>query len=105
MSTIPTSVTEEQFKEHVYPYVSKAQRGYECSIPLYKIVNYILHRLHTGCQWNEIAIDPDPEDPTKKRSVGRRSTIITANGAETEVWSGSGSTVLRPFERIWISNN
>lgn len=84
MSTIPTSVTEEQFKEHIYPNVSKAQRGYESSIPLSRIFNYILYRVHTGCQWKEIAIDPDPDDPTKKKSVGRRCTIIIANGAGTE---------------------
>ena len=93
MSTIPTSVTEEQFKEHMSPFLSKAHRGYVCSIPLYKIFNYILYRVHTGCQWKEIAIDPDPDDPTKKKSAGRRSTIISANGAETEAWNGSGSTV------------
>jgi hypothetical protein len=84
MSTIPTSVTEEQFAEHIYPYLSTAQRGYECSIPLYKVFNYILYRLHTGCQWHQLAIDPDPDDPTKKKSAGRRSTITIANGAGTE---------------------
>ena len=85
MSTIPTSVTEEQFDEHISPYLSKARRGYVCSIPLYRIFNYILYRLHTGCQWHQLAIGPDPDDPTKRKSVGRRSIIIFANGAETEV--------------------
>jgi hypothetical protein len=105
MSTIPTSVTEEQFNEHISPHLSKARRGYVCSIPLYKIFNYILYRLHTGCQWKGIAIDPDPNEPTKKKSAGKRSTIISANGAEMEVWNGCGSTVLRSFERIWTSNS
>lgn len=85
MSTIPTSVTEEQFNEHISLYLSKAQRGYVCSIPMYKIFNYILYRLHTGCQWHQLAIDPDPNDPTKKKSAGRQSTITTANGAEMAV--------------------
>ena len=91
MSTIPTSVTEEQFQEHIYPYLSKARRGYECSIPLYKVFNYILYRLHTGCQWAQIRIDADPDDPKKGRSVGRRSTTTLASGAEMEVGSWSGS--------------
>jgi hypothetical protein len=95
MSTIPTSVTEEQFVEHISPFVSKAQRGYVCSIPLYKVFNYILYRIHTGCQWHQIPIDPDPHDPTKKKSVGKQSITITANGVGTEVWSRCGSTALK----------
>ena len=59
MSTIPTSVTEEQFNDHIRPYLNTAKRGYECSIPLYKVFNYILYRLHTGCQWECLPIDPD----------------------------------------------
>lgn len=65
MSTIPTSVTEKQFDEHVRPYISTAKRGYECKIPLYKVFNYLLHRYHTGCQWDEIPIEKDPTDPTR----------------------------------------
>ncbi len=38
MNTIPTSVTEKQFAEHVRPYISTAKRGYECKIPLYKVL-------------------------------------------------------------------
>lgn len=67
MSTIPTSVTEEQFEKHIYPYLNTAKRGYECKIPLYKVFNYILYRLHTGCQWPMLPIDADPNDPEKKR--------------------------------------
>lgn len=91
MSTIPTSVTEEQFKEHISPFLSKARRGYVCSIPLYKVFNYILYRLHTGCQWDQIPIEPDPTDPTKRKSVGKPSITTPASGAGMEVWNGSGS--------------
>lgn len=82
MSTIPISLTEEQFNEHVNPYLSRAKRGYVCSIPLYKVFNYILYRLHTGCQWERIPIDPDPQDLQKKKSVGRRCITTSASGAE-----------------------
>ena len=57
MSTIPTSLTEKAFTEHVRPYISVANRGYECSIPLYKVFNYILYKLHTGCQWEMLPIE------------------------------------------------
>jgi len=66
MSTIPISLTEEQFNEHVNPYLSKAKRGYVCRIPLYKIFNYILYRLHTGCQWERLPIEADPQNPKNK---------------------------------------
>ena len=83
MSTIPVSLTENQFNEHVRPYVSTAKRGYECSIPLYKVFNYILYRLHTGCQWPQLPIDNDLNDPEKKKSVIMPFIIIFVNGART----------------------
>jgi hypothetical protein len=80
MSTIPISLTEKQFEEHVSPFLSKAKRGFVCKIRLYKVFNYILRRLHTGCQWDQIAIDPDPRDPEKKKSAAMRCIITTVNG-------------------------
>ena len=56
MSKIPTKLTEKQFTEHLDPYLSKAKRGFTCQIPRYKVFNYILYWLHTGCQWEEIPI-------------------------------------------------
>ncbi len=81
MSTIPTSLTEEQFNEHVYPYLNTAQRGYECSIPLFKVFNYILHRWHTGCQWECLPIDPEPNKPEKKKLAITPFITISASGA------------------------
>src|SRR5882672_8783201 len=63
MSTIPTSVTKEQFEADILPYLRVAKRGYVSKIPLYKIFNYILYRLHTGCQWEALPIAPDREEP------------------------------------------
>ncbi|MHB8752490.1 MAG: transposase, partial [Aggregatilineales bacterium] len=63
MSTIPTSVTEAQFNAHILPCLSTAKRGFVSKIPLYKIFNYILYRLHSGCQWDELPIRPDPDNP------------------------------------------
>jgi transposase len=57
MSAIPTSVTEAQFNMHILPFVSVAKRGYVSKIPLYKIFNYVLYRLHTGCQWAQVPIE------------------------------------------------
>ena len=32
MSTIPTSLTEKEFDEHIRPYISVAKRGYEDTV-------------------------------------------------------------------------
>jgi transposase len=66
MSTIPTSLTEEQFKEHIQPYLRTAQRGYVSKIALYKVFNYMLYRLHTGCQWHQLPIVQDANAPERK---------------------------------------
>ena len=65
MSTIPTSVTEEQFETYIRPHLTTAQRGYECKIALYKVFNYILYRLHTGCQWDQLPVKPKVDEPEK----------------------------------------
>jgi hypothetical protein len=80
MSTIPVSVTQEQFEQYIRPSLSVAKRGYECSIPLYKVFNYLLYRLHTGCQWERLPIDKSPDDPQKRKSAITRSTIPIASG-------------------------
>jgi transposase len=66
MSTIPTSLTEKQFDQHIRPYITVAKRGFESKIPLHKVFNYLLKQLYTGCQWKELPIDPEPDNPEKK---------------------------------------
>ena len=72
MSTIPTSLTETEFADHIYPYLNTAKRGYECKIPLYKVFNYILYRLHTGFQWEQLPIDSDPNHSEKRNQLSCR---------------------------------
>ena len=93
MSTIPTSVTEEQFEQHIRPYLLIAKRGYECKIPLYKVFNYILKRLHTGCQWSELETASNPKHREKKKSVGKQYTIIGKNGMRQAVLNKFGNIV------------
>ena len=54
---IPTKLTKPQFERYSEPSLSKAKRGYVSKIPLYKIFNYILYKLYTGCQWEELPIE------------------------------------------------
>jgi len=94
MSTIPTSLTEKQFNQHVRPYISTAKRGFECKVPLYKVFNYILYRLYTGCQWKQLPIEPDGEHPEKKKSAMMLFTTIFVSGAGMVVWKMCGKVAL-----------
>lgn len=49
MSKILTKLSEKQFMEHIDPYLSRAKRGCTGHIPRYRVFNYILYWLHTGC--------------------------------------------------------
>ena len=70
MSTIPVSLTGNEFNEHINPYLSKAKIGFVCKIPLHKVFNYILCRLLTGCQWDQLPIDPDRRVRKKRNQLG-----------------------------------
>jgi transposase len=97
MSTIPTSVTEEQFKEHILPCLTIAKRGYVSKIPLYKLFNYVLYRLHTGCQWEELPIEADPENPAQGEiswdAVYYHFRQWSRDGSLEKVWQQSVLTV------------
>jgi len=56
---IPTNLSVRQFEQFVLPCLTKGSRGPETKLPTYKIFNYILKLLHTGCQWEELPIDLD----------------------------------------------
>ena len=55
--SIPTFLKEKEFDEFVLPHLTKGSRGPETKLPFYRIFNYILKLMHTGCQWEEIPIE------------------------------------------------
>ncbi|HQV69658.1 MAG TPA: transposase [Thermoflexales bacterium] len=89
MSTIPVSLTENQFQTNVLPNLRIAKRGFVNSISLHKIFNCILYRLHTGCQWAKLPIGPDPNNPKKEISW-------SAVYYHFRKWSRDGS-----LKRLW----
>ena len=97
MSTIPTSLTENQFDQHIRPYISVAKRGFESKIALYKVINYVLKKLYTGCQWKEVPISPDPDNPEKKEiswhAVYYHYRKWSRDGSLEKVWQGSIMTI------------
>ena len=61
MAKIPTEATKGQFTQYIKPYLSTAKRGHESDIPLYKIFNFILYKLYTGCHWPALPIEKDDD--------------------------------------------
>ena len=57
--SIPANLTEPQFNEFVLPYLTKGSRGPPAKISFYRIFNYVLKLMHTGCQWHELPIARD----------------------------------------------
>ncbi len=115
MSEIPVKVTEKQFHLHGAPYLSQAQRGYVCQIPLYRVFNpvlkvttgtfsYILYWLHTGCPWAELPIAKQPH-AEKKKSVTVPSSCILHVGVAMAVSNGCGNIVSSPSATTWICRN
>lgn len=93
MGNIPTTLTPAQFECYVEPYLSQAKRGFICQIPLYKVFNYLLYVLHTGCQWYELPVAPDPFRPEQPEINWRSVYALFCK------WCLDGS-----FERVWIAS-
>ena len=97
MSTIPVSLTEKQFDEHIRPYISTARRGFESKIPLFKVFNYVLYHLHTGCQWYQLPIVAEPGNPDKKEisydAVYYHFRKWSRDGSLRRVWEHSIMTI------------
>ncbi len=57
--TIPTVLTLTNFNEFIFPYLQIPERGPSPKLSSYKVFNYILTFMHTGCQWENLPIDKD----------------------------------------------
>lgn len=56
-NTIPTKLSEKEFNEFILPHLWKGSRGPDPKISYFKMFNYILYLLHTGCQWYQLPIE------------------------------------------------
>ena len=100
---IPTELTEKEFTEYVLPYIPKQISGPRPNIPLYKIYNYILYVLYTGCQWKSLqkAIDKkqDGKPEIHYTNVFRRFNYWSACGTFSQQFIGNITSIIRkkPF--------
>src|SRR5574341_1297389 len=81
---LPKRVTEKQFERFFLPFQSLPKRSRKFKIPLWRVFNYILYQLRTGCQWEELPIRIDPV--TDKREISHTSVWEWFDR-----WSGDGS--------------
>jgi transposase len=91
MSTIPESVTPEQFEQSILPYLTTAKRGYVSKTPLVGIFNLILYRLHTGCQWDCLPVSKDAQERAQRNQPSWQAVYD-----HWSAWSADGS-----LERVW----
>lgn len=56
---IPTVLEEKHFDEFILPHLTRGSRGPPPKLSFYKIFNYILKIMHTGCQWEQLPIKID----------------------------------------------
>jgi transposase len=103
MSTIPESVTLEQFEQHILPYLSTAKRGYVSKTPLCGIFNLLLYRLHTGCPWDRLPVSADAAERERRsepswQAVYDHWSKWSADGSLTRVWQHSILEVQRDLD-------
>ena len=58
---IPTVLRADEFNEFVLQHLKKGTRGPSKKISFFKLFNYILYLMHTGCQWEQIPIDKNED--------------------------------------------
>ena len=87
-SRIPSTLTEKNFNEFVFPFLITGRRGPTSKIANHKIFNYILYLMHTGCQWYMLLID--------KTESGHPEISYTRLFRHFKFWSDNGS-----FDRIF----
>lgn len=53
---LPKRVSQKEFNRLIAPHLRKPIKGPEPKISYYKIFNYIMYVLSTGCQWRQLPI-------------------------------------------------
>lgn len=58
---IPTELSQSDFNKFIFPHITIGLRGPKAKISYFKMFNYFLYLMHTGCQWYQLPIDPGPD--------------------------------------------
>ena len=101
-NTIPVGLSEKEFNEFILPHLTKGSRGPDKKISFYKIFNYILKLMHTGCQWKNIPIERDRSGKPEIHytSIFKMFRFWVKKGCFDKIFE---STVLKLFEQLIAS--
>ena len=88
---IPTDLTEDEFNEFILPHLTRGSRGPPAQVPYYRLFNYILKLMHTGCQWAEL--------PIEKADCGKLEIHHTRVFRTFKRWENDGC-----FEKIFVNS-
>lgn len=82
-------LSKNTIEKWIIPHLTVGSRGFDPTVPIHEIVEAILHRLKTGCQWREL--------PTKQFFSDK---ILTWNTVfyHYNKWSKSGC-----WAKIWVN--
>lgn len=86
---IPVQLTLRQFNEFIFKHLPLPKRGPKCKISLFKVFNYILTFLYTGCQWLSLPISINP-------NTGKAEIHYTRIFRIFQYWSKKGV-----FEKVF----
>ena len=89
--SIPTRLTEDEFEQFVLLHLTKGSRGPSTKVSFYRLFNYILKLMHTGCQWEEI--------PIEKEASGKPEIHYTRIFRTFQRWHKDGC-----FEKIFVGS-
>ena len=89
---LPKTLSEKEFNKFFLPYLSLPKQSRKPVIPLWRVFNYILYQMDTGCQWDKIPIKINPL--TDKKEI-----CYTSVWRWFDRWSGDGS-----FEKAFINS-
>lgn len=53
---LPKKVSQKEFNRFIRPHLSVPRTGPKSKVSLYKIFNYVMYVLSTGCQWRQLPI-------------------------------------------------
>jgi hypothetical protein len=103
-NTIPVALSEKEFNEFILPHLKKGSRGPEKKISFYKLFNYILKLMHTGCQWKNVPIEKDDSGNPEIHytSIFKMFRFWVKEGCFEKIFE---STVLKLFEEKMLDTS
>ncbi len=83
------TLSKSTIEKWILPHLPLGQRGFETTVPIIEIVECILYRLKTGCQWREL--------PTKQFFTGKALSWVSVF-YHFNKWSKAGC-----WKEVWVN--